>query len=71
MNRKGIYKLIQDKIEEIKSKTTYTDLAEIVGINRCYMSEIAHGRPTTKVVAYSITKALDKEAEIEKYFTIM
>lgn len=67
----AIYKFkteIRKKLKE--DKITITDLANRIGINRSYASQIVNGRKTTKVVAYCITKAISPMYEIADVFDI-
>ena len=52
-----------------KVKINKTLASERIGITRVYLTNILNGKQTcSKVVAYCITKYLDKNAEIEEYF---
>lgn len=43
--------------------------SEVIGISRQYLTNIVNGKiACTKVVAFCITKYLDKNAEIEEFF---
>lgn len=43
--------------------------SEVIGISRQYLTNIVNGKIScTKVVAFCITKYLDKNAEIEDFF---
>lgn len=55
--------------QNIQVKFKQKDLCETVGITQPTMSNIINGKVACrKVVAYSITKYLDQDAEIEDYF---
>ena len=51
---------------------TQLQLAEKVGINECYMSEIMNGRreSISKSLAYMICKAISPELEITDVFDV-
>lgn len=64
-------KYIAKKEEMEKVKKIYKNkyFVDTVGISESYISLIFNGKKQCpKVVAYTITKAIDKEAEIEDYF---
>lgn len=67
---KAFYKFKRNKREYVKEHITFTELADKVGIGRCFMSEIINGRKTTKVVAYSIVKGISPTLEIEDLFDV-
>lgn len=53
----------KDEIENI------TIASEIIGISRTYLTNILNRKnDCSKVVAYAITKYINKEAEIKDYF---
>lgn len=55
--------------QDIQVKFKQKDLCETVGITQPTMSNIINGKVACrKVVAYSITKYLNEDAEIEEYF---
>lgn len=62
------YKIYDYSRKLIKEKITLKALAERVGINRSYLSEIIKGRPTTKLTAYAICKGTSQFYEIEDLF---
>lgn len=65
------YILKEDKGKEIREKYKIKFFVENVGISRCYTSLILNRRKSCpKVVAYSITKILDSEAEISDFFEV-
>lgn len=65
-----MYKFKQERYEEIINKYKISYIAKIVGISRVYLSYILHNKKNCrKNVAYFITKTLDKNKEIEYYFT--
>ena len=56
----------------IKNKYKVRNIGKVVGITDGYLSQIINGKKTCpKRTAYAITKYLDEEAEIEKYFDIL
>lgn len=68
-----MYKIKDGKYEELK--TTYLkgrkiyDLAENVGIKRCFMSLVLNGkRGCSKTTAYCISKAINSNLNIEDIF---
>ena len=55
--------------QDIQVKYKQKDICETIGITQPTMSNIMNGKVACrKVVAYCITKYLDPDAEIEKYF---
>ena len=55
--------------QDIQVKFKQKDLCETIGITQPTMSNIINGKVACrKVVAYSITKYLNEDAEIEDYF---
>lgn len=64
-----MYKFIEDKAELIKKKYKINYLAYTTGVSDTYISLILKGkRNCSKSIAYCLTKAIDKEAEVEEYF---
>ena len=64
-----MYTFKPELAEEIKLKYKARNIAKIVGITEGYLSQIfQRGKTCSKKTAYSITKALHSEAEIEDYF---
>lgn len=59
--------------EQIKKVVKFKDLAERVGIDKCYMSEVMNGRRKTisKTLAFSICKAISPDLEIPDIFDII
>lgn len=59
--------------EVIKKHIKFTQLAEIVGLNASYMSEIVNGRrqDISKTTAYAITKAISPNLEINDLFNVV
>ena len=54
---------------EIPIKINKTSACEIIGLSRSVLSNILNGKVNCrKVTAFSITKYLDNNAEIEDYF---
>lgn len=54
---------------EIPIKVNKSIACKIIGLNRSVLSSILNGKVLCrKVTAFSITKYLDKDAEIEDYF---
>lgn len=66
------YKIKPGMKDIIRKQIRFNKLADIVGINHCYMSEIMNGRRKTisKTVAYSICKAISPNLEISDIFNI-
>lgn len=46
------------------------EIAEIIGIRKDYVSQIANGRNISKLCAYGIAKALSPDLEIENLFNL-
>ena len=56
---------------DIEVRINKTKASEIIGIDRSYLTQITNRKTKcSKVVAYCITKYLDKDAEILDYFVI-
>lgn len=53
---------------KIKKYIKLKDLADKVGIDRSYLSQIMNGRKTTKVIAYAICKGTMNDFEIKDFF---
>lgn len=50
-------------------KINKTKASGVIGITREYLTHVMNRKmPCSKIVAFCITKYLDKEAEIEDYF---
>lgn len=55
--------------QDIDYKINQTNASKIIGITQPCLSNILHGKVACrKVVAYCITKYLNKDAEIKDYF---
>lgn len=62
------YLFKNQKREEVR-KYNLTKMSDVVGIDAQTLYRIVNGHSTTtKVTAFSITKAFDKDAEIDYYF---
>ena len=72
MQSKKCYKIKPEVKNQIRKVIRFNKLAEKVGINKCYMSEIMNGRRETisKTLAFSICKAISPDLEIENLFNI-
>jgi transcriptional regulator with XRE-family HTH domain len=55
------------KIKGIKQK----EIAEVIGVDRTYISQMTNGRGVSKLCAYAITKAISSDLEVENLFNIM
>lgn len=65
------YLLKEDVARYIRKKYKNKFFVETVGISRSYTSLILNRRrPCPKMVAYTITKAIDSEAEISNFFEV-
>lgn len=63
------YLLKEDVAKEIRKKYKNKFFVETVGISRSYTSLILNRRRACpKMVAYTITKAINSEAEIRDFF---
>lgn len=63
------YVLKEDVAENIRKKYKNTYIKENLGLSECYISLILHRkREIPKHVAYSFTKTLDSEKEIDDMF---
>lgn len=63
------YYVIKEKAIEVKKKYNNRWIANTVGISYGYISLILNGKKSCpKTVAYSLTKAIDENAEISDYF---
>jgi len=65
---KAIFKIKPKMKEQIRKIIKFNELAERVGVGRCYISEVMNGRKTTKLLAYSICKAVSPNIEIADLF---
>lgn len=67
------YRIKPGMKEQIKKVVKFKDLAERVGIDKCYMSEVMNGRRKTisKTLAFSICKAISPDLEIPDIFDII
>lgn len=62
-----MYKFKNEKKKEINK--THQEIADIVGVSRVYVNYILNNtKNCTKPIAYCITKAINKEADIKDYF---
>ena len=66
--QRAIYQIKDGIKKQIKEKIKFKDLAKKVGINSGYISQIMNGRKASKVIAYSITKAVSPDLEIKDLF---
>lgn len=66
---KTFYQIKSNEIKmKIKKYIKLKDLADKVGIDRSYLSQIMNGRKTTKVIAYAISKGTSEDFEIKDLF---
>lgn len=49
-------------------KITQKDIAEKIGVDRTYISQMVNGRGISKLCAYAVCKAICKDYEIEDLF---
>lgn len=64
-----MYLFKNELIKELKKVYKLNSVADRVGITIPYLSSIMNNRyACSKTTAYAITKAFDKDAEIEDYF---
>lgn len=57
------------KLKSLDFKINKTKISEEIGISRPYLTDILNSKKScTKVVAFCITKYLNKDAEINEYF---
>lgn len=72
MKIKRNYRIKEGIKNDIRKHIKFKQLAEIVGVNPCYMSEIMNGRrkSISKTVAFSVCKAISPDLEIEDIFDI-
>jgi hypothetical protein len=67
-----MYIFKKEEAEVIKRKYKGQYICDIVGISATYLSLILNRKKTCpKTTAYSITKCLNKNAEISKYFDLV
>lgn len=64
------YKFKKEMKQTIKKEKTYTEIAEIIGIDRTYLSQIVNGRKCSKVIAYAFCKAISPMTEVEDLFIV-
>ena len=69
---KVYYRLKEGMKQEIKKHTKFKVLAERIGIDESYISQIVNGRRLTisKTVAFAICKALSPDLEIQDIFDV-
>ncbi len=66
---KRIYLFKVEKKKELLEGRKIKNIAEQVGITKCFLSSVlGRKRPCSKLVAYCITKSLNKELEIDDCF---
>jgi transcriptional regulator with XRE-family HTH domain len=64
-----MYRLKRNKIKYIKSQIkTQKELAERIGIDESYVSQMFNGRDVSKLCAYATTKATSSVLEIADLF---
>lgn len=63
------YKFKKELSDDIREKKTFKDIADTIGIDRTYLSQIVNGRKCTKVIAYAFCKTISPDLEIEDLFT--
>lgn len=64
-----MYIFKKETIENVGFSKTQKMMAEIIGVSEGYFSKILNSkRKCSKILAYSITKTLDKNKEIEDFF---
>lgn len=70
---KRYYKIKPGMKDQIRKTIRFNKLAEKVGINPCYMSEIMNGRrqSISKRLAYFICKAISPDLEIPDLFNVI
>lgn len=72
MQIKKYYKIKKGRKEQIRKIIRFNQLAEKVGVGRCYMSEIMNGRETSsKTLVFSICKAISSDLEIKDLFDVI
>ena len=64
------YKFKRNKRDDVLHKRTFADIAEEIGIDKTYLSQIVNGRKCTKIIAYAFCKAISSQTEIEELFEI-
>lgn len=70
---KVYYKLKDGMKQEIKKYTKFKDLANRIGIDESYISQIVNGRrlSISKTVAFAICKSINPNLEINDLFDII
>lgn len=64
-----MYIFKKETLENVGFSKTQKMMAEIIGVSEGYFSKILNSkRKCSKILAYSITKTLDKNKEIEDFF---
>ena len=64
-----MYIFKKETLENYGFSKTQKMMAEIIGVSEGYFSKILNSkRKCSKILAYSITKTLDKNREIEDFF---
>lgn len=55
------------KLKGIKQK----QIAEVIGVDKTYLSQMTNGRGVSKLCAYAVCKAISSDLEVENLFDIM
>ena len=64
-----MYIFKKETIENVGFSKTQKKMAEIIGVSEGYFSKILNSkRKCSKILAYSITKTLNENKEIEDFF---
>lgn len=65
MNDQDIKKIIK------LHKKTQTSIAKEIGVRKCYISQLVHGKNVSKLCAFAMCKAISSDLEIEDLFKIV
>ena len=64
INKKSFNELLK------KYNKKQKEIAEIIGVDRTYISQVANGKNISKLCAYGVCKAISNDLEIEDLFYI-
>ena len=64
VNEKNFNKLLKENNKKQK------EIAEVIGVDKSYISQIANGKGISKLCAYALCKAISPDLEIHDLFTI-
>lgn len=64
-----MYSFKKEKSDEVKSKFKLVEMAKVIGISVVHLNRVINNKCNcSKVVAYCISKYINKNAEISEFF---